>query len=76
MFKRTKLNKFCIFFRGLKLGPNPPLREASRSLPIDFNKLFIQTPLGLKLFVIKISSLLIIQTGFGEAGMHYMSITA
>lgn len=76
MFKSTKLNKFCICFRGLKLGPNPPLREVSRSLPIDFNRLFIQPPLGLRLFVIKFFlSLLIMQTGFGEAGKHYMSLT-
>lgn len=56
MFKSTELNKFCICFRGLKLGPNPPLSEASRSLPIDFNKLFIQPVLGLKVFVIKLLS--------------------
>lgn len=56
MLKSTKLNKLCICFRGLKLGPNPPLSEASRSLPIDFNQLFIQPLLGLKSFVIKLSS--------------------
>lgn len=75
MFKSTKLNKFCICFRGLKLGPNPPFRETSRSFPIDFNKLFIQPPLGLKLFVIKLLSFFsVMQTGFDEAGMHYMSV--
>lgn len=56
MFRSTKLNKFCICFRGLKLGPSPPLSEASRSLPIDFNGLFIQPLLGLKFIVIKLLS--------------------
>lgn len=73
MFKSSKLNKFCICFRGLKLGPSEKPAGAFPLTSISFSSSLhlILSYLWLNFF----PSLLMMQTGFDEAGMHYMSIT-